>query len=513
MLSFNKIYNVVISAVCMGLAQYPLGLSWLSWFCLVPLFIAIQDDSKFKNIIFNIFVWGFIYHLISVYWLTDNIGVPERYIAFITMLLVNLVSTFYVVVIFLIWNLINRLNKKQVWYSLPFIWMMVDYISSLLSVSFPGTSIAGTQANPLSLLFIQFVELTGMFGVTFWIVSVNVSFFYLYKYRSKERIVESVLIFLAPIFLGLILKNIEIDNIEKIDFAILQPNIHIDDKSYHSSNKMIDELILKSNSYINQKSYDNRLLIWPETAFNHYPNLFDKSIANAFDSTQIQLLSGVYEIENKDIYYNSVYYLNEDNRYRLKNISEDDKYRKIILVPGAEFVPFASIFPFLNNIALSGNFSYGDEYTLFEYKKKRDSESSIKFGAMVCIESTYPYLSRNFVSRGAQFLVYIANDGWYIDPPQAQQHAKHTVFRAIENRKPILRCGNTGITWVLSPYGDVLKELKHNDDNILTSDGIEVYSNSRKTLYVLAGNWLAYLSILVTLWLIFSGFIKKYKKK
>ena len=58
-----------------------------------------------------------------------------------------------------------------------------------------------------------------------------------------------------------------------------------------------------------------------------------------------------------------------------------------------------------------------------------------------------------------------------------------------------------------------MNELKHNDDNILTSNEIEVYSNSRKTLYVLAGNWLAYLSILVTLWLIFSGFIRRYKKK
>ena len=512
MTSFNKIYNVVISAVCMGLAQYPLGLSWLSWFCLVPLFIVIQDDNRFKNIIFNIFVWGFVYHLISVYWLTDNIGVPERYIAFITMLLVNLVSTFYVVVTFSIWHLINRLNKKQIWYLLPFIWMMVDYISSLFSVSFPGTSIASTQANPLSLLFIQFVELTGMFGVTFWIVSINVSLFYLYKYRSKEKILESVLVFMTPIFLGLILKNIEIDNIEKIDFAILQPNIHIDDKNSRS-NKMIDELISKSSGYINQKSYDNRLLIWPETAFNHVPDSFDNSISKTFIDNKIQLLSGVYEIKSKDIYYNSVYYLNEDNGYSLEDISEGDKYRKIILVPGAEFVPFSSIFPFLNNIALSGNFSYGDEYTLFEYKKNKDSESNIKFGAMVCIESTYPYLSRNFVSKGAQFLVYIANDGWYIDPPQAQQHAKHTVFRAIENRKPILRCGNTGITWVLSPYGSILKELKHNDDNILTSDGIEVYSNNRKTLYVLAGNWLAYLSMLITLWFVFAGFIRNYKKK
>ena len=57
------------------------------------------------------------------------------------------------------------------------------------------------------------------------------------------------------------------------------------------------------------------------------------------------------------------------------------------------------------------------------------------------------------------------------------------------------------------------KELKHNDDNILTSDGIEVYSNRRKTLYVLAGDWLAYLSVLVTFYFILFGFIRKIRKQ
>ncbi len=512
MTSFNKMYNIVISAVCMGLAQYPLGLSWLSWFCLVPLFISIKNEGSFKGVLSSVFIWGFIYHLISVYWLTDNIGVPDRYIAFITMLLVNMVSTFYVVLTFAVWHFINRLNKRKIWYSLPFIWTMVDYFSSLLSVSFPGASIASTQAAPLSLILIQFVELTGMFGVTFWIVSINVSLFYIYLNRSKVKILESIFVFLAPFLIGVILKNIELKNLEKIDFAILQPNIHIDDKNNNFSNRMIDTLISKSDEYI-EGGYKNRLLIWPETAFNHYYGFSDNNIAQKFKGSNVQLLSGVYEIKSKDVYYNSIFYLNEQNNYSLTKISEDSIYRKMILVPGAEYVPFSGIFPFLNNIALSGNFSYGSEYTLFEYRKDSSHKLGIKFGAMVCIESTYPSLSREFVSRGAQFLVYVANDGWYLDPPQAQQHAKHTTFRAIENRKPVLRCGNTGISWVLNAYGDVLKELDHNDDNILTSDGIEVYSNSSKTLYVLAGDWLAYLSALVTFYFILVGFIRKIRKQ
>ena len=168
-------------------------------------------------------------------------------------------------------------------------------------------------------------------------------------------------------------------------------------------------------------------------------------------------------------------------------------------------VPLSIIFPALSNIALAGNLTQGSEYTIFDYKNS-------KFGAMVCIESTYPNFSRQFVKNGAEFLVYVANDGWYIKPIEAYQHAKQTIFRAIETRKSILRCGNTGISWVINPSGNVVKELDHNIQGILTSENIEIYSNSERTLYVSLGDWIAYLSIIVIFLLSLVGIIKKIKK-
>ena len=176
------------------------------------------------------------------------------------------------------------------------------------------------------------------------------------------------------------------------------------------------------------------------------------------------------------------------------------------MVPGAESVPFSETFPFLKDFGIIGNFAKGDEYTLFKYK------GFIPFAAMVCIESTYSDLSRQMVLSGAEFLIYIANDGWYINPPQAQQHAKQTIFRAIETRKSIIRSGNTGITWVVTPSGEVISALEHNSEGILRSEDIELYSNNTKTLYVLAGDWLSYISIVVTFCLILVGFIRRYKR-
>ena len=101
MYSFNRLYNIIISAVCMGLAQHAFGLGWIAWFCLVPLFISIQEQTKFKKICFDAFIWGFGYHLTSIYWLVDNVGVDERYIAFITMLLANLICSVNIVFVFI----------------------------------------------------------------------------------------------------------------------------------------------------------------------------------------------------------------------------------------------------------------------------------------------------------------------------------------------------------------------------------------------------------------------------
>ena len=490
MKSFNRIYNIVISAVCMGLAQHPLGLGWLAWFCLVPLFLAIKKQNKFSGMILDIFVWGFIYHLVSLFWLSSNVGV-EKYVAFITMLLANLICTLNVVVVFSLWHIVNRLNDKKIWLALPFIWTMVDYITSLTDISFPWSSIANTQAQDNLLPFIQFIEFTGMFGLTFWLVILNVYLFHFYQNKSLKNIIDSLAIFIFPIIVSFILVSSEPTSKEKIDFVVIQPNVSIDDKNdkKHDDLDMVNRLLDQSIPNLDSR----QLLIWPETAFDDYYNaqrirsLISYNLKQSLLKDSIDLISGVFEVE-KDTYYNSIYYLNSNNEY---NLSSAEKYRKIKMVPGAESVPFSETFPFLKDFGIIGNFAKGDEYTLFKYK------GFIPFAAMVCIESTYSDLSRQMVLSGAEFLIYIANDGWYINPPQPQQHAKQTILRAIETRKPVLRCGNTGISWAVDGKGRVVQSLDRNTKGVLTSEGMELYSNDRKTIYVIFGDWLAYISIIV----------------
>jgi apolipoprotein N-acyltransferase len=127
------------------------------------------------------------------------------------------------------------------------------------------------------------------------------------------------------------------------------------------------------------------------------------------------------------------------------------RYKKIYLVPATEKYPFLSVLGFtrpLFNIQdiVYGAMDPGSDHTIFALPHT-------KFAVMICYESAFPQLSREFRLAGANFLVNITNDAWFGRSFAPYQHASFLVLRAIENRTAIVRCGNTGISGFLDPQG------------------------------------------------------------
>ena len=171
-----------------------------------------------------------------------------------------------------------------------------------------------------------------------------------------------------------------------------------------------------------------------------------------------------------------------------------------MLVPMAEHIPLSGYFPSLKELNLGqANFTHGDEFRFFYIQKN-------SFAALICFESTLPSLSANFVKRGAQVLVYVVNDGWYESPPEPQQHAKQAVYRAIENRRPVLRCTNTGISMVISPSGNITKELSLNQSGVISA---AIIPNNELTFYTRYGDVIAQLSALISMSFILRVLIRK----
>ena len=467
----SKYSLIIFSAFLMGLSQHPIYLGFFAWIAFIPALYFLEDRENFFDFFKAGIVWGIVYHLTSIFWLSMNIG-TNIYIAILTMFLSVIVLTFNTVVIFSFLYLFKKFYFKKYVYFLPLIWIFIEYVKSYGVLGFPWVSLANTQIDYL--ILIQNAELFGIYGITFWILFFNIT---LYNYLKSDTILLSInrklvfcsFVFFMPWFSGLALyKNIKLVDQNQIDIGIVQPNIKLEEKWSGNPNKNFNK-VLNLTQKINNR---NNILIWPESALPAYffqSNSYQMNkIYNLLnDSTYLVTGTTVFVKDSlKNKAYNSIAYIG--NNY-IKNY-----YNKIQLVPMAEYVPWSNIFNSLKDLNLGqANFSKGEDYTIFNYNQT-------KFGAVVCYESTFPWIFNEFVNKGAEFMVVVTNDGWYETAPEPQQHAKQAVYRAIENRKPIIRCANTGISMVINARGDIVEKLELNKSGVISAS---IIPNTKKTFY------------------------------
>jgi len=194
------------------------------------------------------------------------------------------------------------------------------------------------------------------------------------------------------------------------------------------------------------------LVIWPETAtpvyLLHEPRLL-RQLRDLVDSTQMSLLTGTPQYITvgfrEYVYFNAAALISPGT-------DSLPVYEKIKLVPMSERIPFSGRYKKLREIRLGqADFSSGRKMTVFE-------ADSTRFSVVICFESAFPDYCAEFIRKGAQFLVVITNDMWFGPSTLPYQHARMSVFRAIENRVPVARCANTGVSMFVDRWGHVFSE-------------------------------------------------------
>jgi apolipoprotein N-acyltransferase len=206
------------------------------------------------------------------------------------------------------------------------------------------------------------------------------------------------------------------------------------------------------------------LIVWPETAtpffFQQRGKLRDE-VRELAERNQVHLLFG-----SPAFLRTSAGTLLEMNRAYLVSPSgaELASYDKMQLVPFGEYVPYASVFFFVNRIVEAvGTVVPGVTPTVF-------SLPSTRFGVLICYEDVFPALTRRFIAGGGTFLVNITNDAWYGPTSAPHQHLAHATLRAIENRVPLVRAANTGFSAIIDPdgrirwQGPLFEKLHHVDE-------------------------------------------------
>jgi apolipoprotein N-acyltransferase len=190
-------------------------------------------------------------------------------------------------------------------------------------------------------------------------------------------------------------------------------------------------------------------------------------------------------------------------------------YWKVHLVPFGEYVPLRRSFPLFAAVAkewVPGDFAAGKQYTLF-----RLTNGHAEIAPLICFEDTVGDLTRQFVIRGANLLVNLTNDGWFLHSAGSQQHLTNAIFRCVETRRPMVRAANTGVTCFVNQFGRVTQVLRDETGSTFTegvlSSEIKISTEHELTFYTRHGELFAKSSTVITLVAILIIFgIRRWKR-
>jgi apolipoprotein N-acyltransferase len=191
------------------------------------------------------------------------------------------------------------------------------------------------------------------------------------------------------------------------------------------------------------------LIIWPETATPWVIQNDQESVGlvtNILARSKAYLLTGFFDDHRPKMYNAAILFTPQPSIAAV--------YRKLHLVPFGEYIPLRAMWsPLLKRIGPKDydvddmfDLSPGNEYTVFE-------ANGFRFAAVICFEDTVADVCRRFVQRDVDFMVNLTNDAWFKTSPEAEMHLANAVFRAVENRRPLVRATNNGVTCVVNEHG------------------------------------------------------------
>lgn len=498
---FINITILILSGILTGLPFHFPEFYFLSWFSLVPFFLVIKNQTPvqaFKSGLIS----GICFFTIISYWLIYPQLIYELPLVFAcgVVVLLNILLAIFWAILALIINHLIKYYQSSILFLIPTSWVGLEYLRQFITGNLSFGLIGYTQAYfPI---LIQIADITGVYGVSFLIVLINV---FIYKiiehYRLKGKLkkleVIIVIIILLSVFsYGLIQLQPSVIKKSTLKLGLIQPNIPQKKKwdSEYRAN-IINKYINLTNELI--KNNDLDLIIWPETAIpfvlNDNNQFWQKYLFKKINNFGLPLFSGALNRINNDTYNQAI--LIDSNSQIINN------YSKIKLVPFGEYIPFRKYLPdLINQIILDKK--PGKELNNFKLK-------GLTWSAPICSEILNPELVRKLTHK-SHFLINLSNEAWFKESNAPTQIWQSTIFRAVENNKPIIKVSNTGISGIINAQGKIQKKIPAFQVKNLEWE-LKVKNRKESTIYNKYGNYFVYLILLTSL-LIFL-FLKKLSRR
>lgn len=516
-----KILAIMITGL-MGALIYPAvffgyklpDVGFLGWFFLVPILMILYHGEGKNGFVVGFFS-AFIFYWASLYWMIPAMthfgGLSPVQSVGVLCLIVLILSSYFGVSLWCgvkVWHL----TKLPFFVVLPFFLVSFDFLRTYFPVGgFPWSMPAYSQGKYLT--YFQWIELTGVYGLNYLIFVVNVLLAEIFSVNKKinlrdrliNRSVILILVIIASFGTAIICqKRFEAKKPLGRDYRVALIQGEISQGLKWDPKLARDNL--KKHLDLTKKAEGNgaELAIWPETAYPYTLELLDlgrHSVSNLSVLTLPVIMGSVSQLtiphEMVPKIFNSAFLL--DGKGHIKGV-----YHKRHLVPFGEYVPLRKLLTFAKTLTeVVGDFSKGKEASLLLFDE-------LRVGVLICYEDIFPDLARHVVGRGANILVNLTNDAWYGNTSAQYQHLVFSQFRALENRRYLLRSTNSGITAMINPRGEVIKQLEPFKADILLSN---VFPIKHQTLFYLLGNYVAWICIIFALSCTIYALFKKYGRK
>lgn len=485
------------------------GLPLLAWIAVVPLLIGLVKLPFFTAWRYG-FAWSMTFLILGNYWLATYSLVSLQtavliYAGLYFIFLPAIISVRY-------------LSVSWRWVFAALALAFFDYFRSIGFLGYPWALLSHSQYE--NVILMQIAELGGVWLLAFLLFMINAALADFLSSITAVRKIKPALRKSAPSIITAVgfltfallfgavrllqAPDMDYRSDDSVTVALIQQNTDPRQADFNFTFGVLQDLTSSA------MEHDPQLVVWGETAFvpnirrwsdpelprGAYTNLVSR-LLNFQAGLGVALLTGNddYEIvrdqNGREIgrnHFNAAVLFDAEGNRR-------ETYHKIRLVPFTEYFPMGDVFPAALELLESYGVVFwepGTERTVFDFEH-------FSFITPICFEDVFPQEVRKSVKGGADVILNITNDYWSLNPVQAEQHYAAGVFRAVENRRPLLRASVSGKTVYVDSYGRKHAELPMYVRDYLVVDFDPELENQRSSLYTRFGDWFPIFSLLLLL--------------
>lgn len=504
---------------------YPLcfpdsNLGWLAWVMLLPLHLALDALSS-RQAFWIGWLAGLIAFIGTMSWVVTAMhqyGKMPLAASYAVLVLLAAYLGAYIAAYALAFTRLRRRFGHLAVLGAPCLWVGLELLRTYLLSGLPWALLGYSQYRWLPV--IQIADLAGVYGVSFLILLVNVALaeaaLWLLKRLRRAASgqppppfpwlsqVAAASAFVLALLYGQshLQEEPATGSARTIQVGLVQANIDQAEKWDAAYRRATLDRYARLTA---QVASGSDLVIWPEAAT---PFLFEQELPYRVDVSmlvrrqRVPLLFGSpalrYEPNGRPYLLNSAYLLAPDGELL-------DRYDKQHLVPFGEYIPLhSSALFFLDKLVEGiGDFEAGTDPTVMTIQAGEQAtgvgapesgRTDVRFGVVICYEVIFPNLVREFVARGADFMVTITNDAWFGTSAAPFQHFGMVVFRAVENRVAFARAANTGVSGFIDPQGRILLATPIFEEWAVTGP---LPIGTTPTLYTRYGDLFAYICAII----------------